>query len=564
MPEAPRPVLPLWGAVVAAVIGGLALDLAFPDVGIWPLAFVGVGLSLVGLIGRRTGGAFLVGLVFAAAFWFPHVSWTSRYLGVVPWFALAGFESLLSGIGAIGIALAYRWMPLVAPGRWMRLVGLPALVAGVWTARELWLGSWPYTGFPWGRIGMSQSESPLAPLASWLGVSGLTFVMVFAVAAAIEGLRLRRVVRWRAVVPALTAVVVLIAVPAFPTADRGTWRVGAVQGNGPAAYFDRHDPYAVFDAQLAATAPLIGERLDVVVWPEGGIDADPTSNAGVARVLDDLSTRLGAPLIVNAATVRGDDVFNTSMLWAAGEDNPVAIHDKSRPVPFGEYVPDRWLYRLFAPDLIDLIQREYTPGTNVPFFDVAGVGVGLAICFDVIYDAVVWTGAREGAEVYVFQTNNADFRDTDENLQQLAFARMRAIETGRSVVNVSTVGTSQVIGPDGSEIDSLHADEAGAMLTDVPLRTGLTPAVVIGPAVQLVLGWGSVLAMSVIGVLARRVRTKTPVGRGGAGVGRAVRAGGEGRGGGRRGGGLPVPGVRARGGRPTPRFPGGHTGVEAE
>jgi NAD(P)-dependent dehydrogenase (short-subunit alcohol dehydrogenase family) len=94
---------------------------------------------------------------------------------------------------------------------------------------------------------------------------------------------------------------------------------------------------------------------------------------------------------------------------------------------------------MFAPDLIDLIQREYTPGTAPPIFDVNGVGVGLAICFDVIYDEVIWAGARDGAQVYMFQTNNADFRGTDENLQQLAFARMRAIETGRSVVNLSSV-----------------------------------------------------------------------------------------------------------------------------
>ena len=110
--------------------------------------------------------------------------------------------------------------------------------------------------------------------------------------------------------------------------------------------------------------------------------------------------------------------------------------------------------------------------------------MGLAICFDVIYDDVIWDGARDGAEVYMFQTNNADFRDTDENLQQLAFARMRAIETGRSVVNLSTVGTSQVIAPDGTTIDGLPADEAGHMLTDVPLRTGLTPAVVAGAAIK--------------------------------------------------------------------------------
>ena len=102
------------------------------------------------------------------------------------------------------------------------------------------------------------------------------------------------------------------------------------------------------------------------------------------------------------------------------------LRQKVNPVPFGEYVPDRWFYELIVPDLVGLIQREYTPGSNPPLVQVGDVGVGLAICFDVIYDAVIWDGARAGAEVFVFQTNNADFRGTDENLQQLAFARMRA------------------------------------------------------------------------------------------------------------------------------------------
>lgn len=514
MPERPRPLLPIWFALMAAVAGGAVLDLAFPDVGWWPLAFAGVALSLIALIGRSAWGAFFVGFAFAASFYLIHISWITRYLGVVPWFALAGIETLLSALGAVALALAYRWLPRIAPGRWGRLLALPALVAGLWTAREQFLGSWPYTGFPWGRIGMSQSESPLAELASWTGVSGLTFLMVFVAAAVIEWARLRQWRDARTALPALGAVVLLVAVPQFPTTDAGTMRVGAVQGNGPAGYFDQREPYAVLDSQLAATEPLLDEDMDVLLWPEGGIDADPTHNESVARVLDRLSTRVDAPLIVNAATVRGEDVFNTSMLWEAGQDNPVAYHDKSNPVPMGEYVPDRWFYEMLAPDLIGLIQREYTPGTNPPFFDVEGVGVGLAICFDVIYDDVIWAGATDGAQVYMFQTNNADFRDTDENLQQLAFARMRAIETGRSVVNLSTVGTSQVIAPDGATIEALPAATAGTMLTDVPLRTGLTAAVVTGPAVQLVLGWGSVVALIAIGVLARLRRTqKTPASR---------------------------------------------------
>ncbi|MDD7962856.1 apolipoprotein N-acyltransferase [Microbacterium thalli] len=503
-----RPLIPLWLALVAALVGGAVLDAAFPDIGWWPLAFVGVAFSLVGLVGRSLGGAVAVGAVFGASFYFIHISWITRYLGALPWFGLAGIETLFVALGSLPIALAYRWLPRVAPGWWGRFVALPALVAGLWTARELFMGSWPYTGFPWGRIGMSQSESPLAHIASWTGVSGLTFLMVFVTGAGIEWARVGRWRELRAALPALVVVLVLVLTPAFPTTDAGTYRIGSVQGNGPAGYFDEREPYGVFRAQLDATQAIIDEPMDLLVWPEGGIDADPLANASVARALDRLSERVDAPLLVNAATTRGDDSFNTSMLWRAGAENPVAIHDKSRPVPMGEYVPDRWFFELIVPDLIGLIQREYTPGTNPPFIDVDGVGVGLAICFDVLYDDVIWAGARDGAQVYVFQTNNADFRDTDENLQQLAFARMRAIETGRSVVNISTVGTSQVIAPDGRELDGLAAAEAGAMLTEVPLRTGLTPAVVLGGAVQVVLGWGSLAALIVVGVIARLTRRR--------------------------------------------------------
>lgn len=505
----PRPLVPLWVALLAALVGGPVLDLAYPDVGWWPLAFVGVAFALVSLIGRSGGGAVLVGAVFGASFFLTHIVWITRYLGALPWFALAGLETVFWALGSLLITLAYRWVPQVLGGTWGRLLALPGLVAGLWTARELFMGSWPYSGFPWARLGMSQSESPLAHLASWTGVAGLTFVMVFATAAGIEWVRLGRWRAWQTALPTVVAIAVLLLTPAFPTTPAGTLRVGAVQGNGPAGYFDEREAYDVFQAQLDATEPLLDEDIDVLLWPEGGIDADPLQNESVAAVLDRLADTLETPLVVNAATTRDEAVFNTSMLWEPGADNPAALHDKRNPVPMGEYVPDRWFFEAIVPDLIGLIQREYTPGTNPPLFDVDGVGVGLAICFDVIYDDVIWEGAREGAQVYMLQTNNADFRDTDENLQQLAFARMRAIETGRAVVNLSTVGTSQVIAPDGAVIDALPAGEAGAMLTDVPLRTGHTPAVVLGAAVKLALGWGSILALALVAGahVARRRRT---------------------------------------------------------
>ncbi|NYF28273.1 apolipoprotein N-acyltransferase [Microbacterium oxydans] len=498
-----RALLPLWAAVLAAGLAALVMNLAYPEAAIWILAFPATALLLLALIGRRFGGALLVGLVYGILFFGLLVSWTSRYLGPIPWAALSVVEGVLTAIALIPIALAYRWLPKAFPGTAGRLLGLPTVVAALWVGRELFVGSWPYGGFPWARIGMSQAESPLASVSSWVGVSGLSFLMVLVVAMLIEVVRLRAWRRPLRLIAPAALVVVLLFTPLFPTATSGSMRIAAVQGNGPTGYFDDREPFAVIQAQTEATAPLYGEDVDLLVWPEGSLDADPFQSDALARRMTLIANRIDAPLLANAPTGRDDRFFNTSMLWNL-DGTARQLHDKRHPVPFGEYVPDRPFFNALAPELIGLIQREYTPGSNPPIVDVDGVRVGLAICFDVIYDDVIWQGLNAGAEVLVFQTNNADFRGTDENLQQLAFARMRAIETGRSVVNVSTVGTSQVIRADGSTVTSLDADEAGAMLEDVELRSGLTAGVVLGPWIQAVVLWGGLGALLVGWWRARR------------------------------------------------------------
>ncbi|WP_308796277.1 apolipoprotein N-acyltransferase [Agromyces silvae] len=508
MPDRPRPLLPWWAAIPVAAGGGVVYDLGFPEAGIWPFAFAGIALALLSLIGRSAGGALLVGFVFGATFYLLHVDWTSRYLGPVPWLALSLLEAAFVAVGALAIALAYRWVPRAWPSTWVRLAALPAIVAGLWVAREVAIGTVPYGGFPWARAAHSQALSPFAEVVSWIGQTGLSAVMVFIVAAAIEWVRLRGWRDLRTLLPAVLATVIAVALPAWPTTASGELRVASVQGNGPAGYFDARERGDILASQLEATRPILDEPgIDVLVWPEGSVDIDPMRDRATAQVLDDLSAAIDGPVIVNTVTTtgEGDDArfFNTSLNWVAGE-GAVQEYSKRHPVPFGEYIPDRDFYMFFAPDLISLVQRGYSAGTQPPVFDVGPTLAGLAICFDVIYDDVIWEGARDGAEVYFLQTNNADFRGTDENLQQLAIARLRAIETGRSVVNISTVGTSQVMTADGETIDALPADEPGAMVTDVPLRTGLTPAVVLGSWIPGTITTLALVTLIAAGVLARR------------------------------------------------------------
>ncbi len=492
----PRARLPLWLAVIVAAVAGPVLDAGFPALDWWPFTFIGIAMVLLAQRGRRVGSAFLVGFVAGESFYLVHVAWTALYLGPLPWIALSTLEALFWGVGGILITLAYRWVPRAFPTRLGRLGLLPVIIAGLWVLREFVTGTWPYGGFSWGRVAESQSTSPLAPLVAWLGISGLSFAMVWLIAFLMEvdaAVELRRSPR---ALLAGIAVALLFAIPAWPATTNGTTRIAAVQGNGPAGYFDNAPPGAVFDTQVAETLRIPsaqttgGKKVDMVVWPEGSAMPDPTRDPDTAAILDALSRKLGAPFIVGTITQRDDKLYNTSLQWEAGK-GAVDYYDKKHPVPFGEYVPDRAFWRPFAPDLIDLIGRDYTPGTRDNVFDVGGVRAGISICFDIVDDQLLTDMMRGGAQVILAQTNNADFGQTDENQQQLAIARLRAIESGRSLVNISTVGSSQIVGPDGATISSIAPFKPGHMVADVPLGTTTTPATLLSRGIEfLVAGLG--------------------------------------------------------------------------
>jgi apolipoprotein N-acyltransferase len=135
---------------------------------------------------------------------------------------------------------------------------------------------------------------------------------------------------------------------------------------------------------------------------------------------------------------------------------------------------------------------------------------GDVICFEVAYDALVRSSVEAGARLLVVQTNNATFGHTAETYQQLAMSQLRAVETGRTVVQVATTGKSAIIGPDGS-----IRMESGALYTPaildarVPLRSGLTLATRLGPLPEYALSLivlGALAWTSCLGLLARRRR----------------------------------------------------------
>jgi apolipoprotein N-acyltransferase len=188
------------------------------------------------------------------------------------------------------------------------------------------------------------------------------------------------------------------------------------------------------------------------------------------------------------------------------------MYVKTHPVPFGEYIP----FRDFLAQHIgrfDRIPRDFLAGTEPGNLTIGGVAVGNVICFEIAYGDVVDAVIAGGARVITVQTNNATYGGTSQPDQQLAIARMRASEFGRSVVVAATSGISAVISPDRRVTQQLDEDQVGWLVADVPLRGQHTLASSIGHATEMLLaaiGLVSALAAAAWSVLRRRSGRAAP------------------------------------------------------
>jgi apolipoprotein N-acyltransferase len=501
----------LWRLPVG-ILGGLLSSLAMPRENIWPLIFVSVALILISIRGLRFLPAALIGFGSGLAFYMSQIEWISLYLGPVPWIALSVMEALIFGLGAAVIASVWSFLNHSPTGKFSSF-WISLSIATVWTAREWVSINLPYGGFPWSRVAQALSDSFLSALVYFVGISGLSFVSVFMTVTVLQAIESRgRALRNHAIsLAATTGAIVLAATFVVPAAaESGEITVAAIQGNANAGLFANAERGTFLKNHLDATELLdahpLRDSIDFIVWPENASDLNPQTNALAKLQIDSLVETYQVPLIFGAITESGDEIFNSSLYFAPGVGQ-IDQYDKKRPVPFAEYVPDRDFWYQLAPDLIGLVTRGYAFGTRDGIFEFEGNSLGVLICFEIAIDEIGRELVSDGARIILSQTNNADFGRSDETFQQAALARLRAIETGRTIVNISTVGVSKVFLADGSIVDQLPIFEPGVMVHSLPLRDSITPAITIGPGFDLLVNLTALALFS--GALVFRLRARS-------------------------------------------------------
>jgi len=483
-----------------ALVAGALVALSLPPWGWWPLAFVGVVLfaNITRDQSLRARQHFALGTVLAISWFAPGMAWM--------WF--------LTSPGYVIAVLLYASMHGIAAAISSRSSRREIVAPLLHTLVEALRFSFPFGGVPLASIAIGQAASPLANLARLGGVLLITW-FVFQVGFLLSRQPQRRRPRKLA---ALVGLVIVAMFAPHGTDNSEVVRIAAVQGGGPqgtlAVNTNSRD---VVERHLVATQTIEqSDNIDVVIWPENVIAVNSFATSRELAEITAEAQRLNAQFVVGITENFDEQYFTNAQIVVNTSGTITDRYDKVRRVPFGEYMPFRdALKSLGAPT--NLVPRDAKAGTGRAKLDLVGLNdanlvsgnarLGVVISWEVFFSGRTHEGVQDGAQMIINPTNGSSYTGTILQSQQVASSRLRAIENGRWLVQVSPTGFSAIVSPRGDVHERTGISEQRVITYDVPLRSGDTIYSRLGDRPIILL----LLAISAILFLADRRRIRVSI-----------------------------------------------------
>ncbi|TYP00032.1 apolipoprotein N-acyltransferase [Geothermobacter ehrlichii] len=443
--------------LVAAAGSGLLVALAFPRPSLYPLAWIGFAPLLVSGSRRPFRAGMLAGTVFfgLVLYWLNIVMTTygrlALPLALAAWLLLSVYLALFWAVpfwGALRLRAVCRFpLTLVFPVFW---VGCE------------YLRGWLLTGFPWALLGYSQHPFSLVlQTADLFGVYGVSFLVAL-VNALLAEIVLGRKDGHPLPVRSLLAVGCLLAA----ALGYGAWRldtpaaspqqgftVALAQGNiDQAQKWDARFLYETLDIYRRLSRQASRAGAELTVWPESATPFYFQEPGRPRSLVVGAARELGGFLLFGAPAYEreGDRVrfYNSAyLLNAAGE--VLGRSDKIHLVPFGEYVPLKWLLP-FVDKLVAGI-GDFSSGRVMPL-KMNGQALGVLVCYEAIFPDIARSYVRRGSDLLVNITNDAWFGRSSAPWQHLEMAAFRAVEQRVWLVRAANTGVSALISPTGKVV----------------------------------------------------------------------------------------------------------------
>ena len=480
---------------LVAIIAGLLVAFSLPPWGWWPLAYVGVALFAT-CRSNSNRARFMFGTLFALAWLAPGMAW--MWFLTAPGYVIAALLfSALHGIAAMitgAVTDRQKHRAIVGPL--------------AHTLAEALRFSFPFGGVPLATLAISQAASPIAPIVRVGGPLLLTYV-VLQIGFLLANLR-ETAASKRAMHTVLLTVVVAVLPIAGSIAPHGrdigrTLNIAAVQGGGPQGTLAINtNSRDVVIRHLDATKTITGgiastdEQLDLVIWPENVIDVSSFSSSVERTEVADQAARLNAPFLVGITEDLDNKFFTNAQVVVNTDGSLGDRYDKVRRVPFGEFVPMRGLLEAVGAP-VDRIPRDAMAGNDTAILRAADTTIAVVISWEVFFAGRANEGVERGATLLVNPTNGSSYTGTILQTQQIASSRLRALETGRWLVQVSPTGFSAFVSPSGQVFDRTGVSEQHVITRDIQLRSGRTIYSYLGDLPFILIMSASLIALLIVG-----------------------------------------------------------------
>jgi apolipoprotein N-acyltransferase len=503
---------------LAALASGILLALCFAPADLGGFAWVAL-TPLVAALWFSTDWArhndwrmFLLGYVAGLGYFVGSLHWLVT-VTAAGWLALGAYLAIYPALWAAftGSLLRPRQSPFEARPVWMKSwnnLRVAALSAAAWTALE-WVRGEMFTGFGWNALGIALHQNvALIQIADLTGVGGVSFLLVMVnVMIVLTVKRLRMEIGRHALRPhydfsltvALVALVFGYGVKVLfaPPVEARPLTVAAVQANVPVnEKRDLVNELRILDLHTRLSETALTMKPDLLVWPEAAtpqpVFADQRNWDAVRTIAEnhDGDFLLG--------TVYAD--FNSAALLSnRGRD--AALYHKVHLVPFGEYVPLRDSFPLFAWIVGDLVPDDFSfgPGPKVLPMAAQPVKIGPLICFEDTLGDLARRFAGLGAQVFVTMTNDGWFLRSAASWQHFRHAQFRCVETKLPMVRAANTGVTGVIDRYGRPTHILQNDGGDTFIEGVLLAEVAVP---VQPARTFYTLNGEVFSLACLGVVA--------------------------------------------------------------
>jgi apolipoprotein N-acyltransferase len=439
----------------------------------------------------------MFGTMFALAWLAPGMAW--MWFLTAPGYVIAALLfSALHGIAAMitgAVTDQHRHRAIVGPL--------------AHTLAEAVRFSFPFGGVPLATLAISQAASPIASIVRVGGPLLLTYV-VLQIGFLLAGLRVTEAPKrtLHALLIALVVVAILPIAGSFAPHGHDIGRalnIAAVQGGGPQGTLaintnSRDVVIRHLDAtqKIADGSASTDSRLDLVIWPENVIDVNSFSSSVERSEIAAQAARLNAPFLVGITEDLDNRFFTNAQVVVNTDGSLGDRYDKVRRVPFGEFVPMRGLLEAVGAP-VDRIPRDAMAGRDTAILRAADTTIAVVISWEVFFAGRANEGVERGATLLVNPTNGSSYTGTILQTQQIASSRLRALETGRWLVQVSPTGFSAFVSPSGQVFDRTGVSEQHVITREVQLRSGRTIYSYLGDMPFILIMIASLIALLIVG-----------------------------------------------------------------